>query len=92
MSANDKLNDMNKYSSQYSESFLRRTNLLYLYVDTSDVDYYSKYMSENVITGDMNTSRNMLLAIGLENEEKEKTNDWQTIMDLYYYSINFRLL
>ena len=25
-------------------------------------------------------------------EEKEKTNDWQTIMDLYYYSINFRLL
>lgn len=71
MSAHDKLSDMNKYSSHYSESFLKRTNLLYLYVDTSNVDYYSKFMSENVITGDMNTSRNMLFAIGLENEEKE---------------------
>ena len=42
-----------------------------MYVDTSYVDYYSKFMSENEITGDMNTSRNMLFAIGLENEEKE---------------------
>ena len=24
---------------------------MYLYVDTSNVDYYSKFMSENVITG-----------------------------------------
>ncbi len=71
MSTNDKYNDLVKYSNQYSESFLRRNNLLYLYVDSSNVDYYSEYMSENVITGDMNTAKNMLLAIGLEDDEKE---------------------
>lgn len=71
MSTGDKLNDMIKYSNQYSESFLNRTNLLYLYVDSSNVDYYSDYMNENIATGDMNTARNMLLAIGLEDDEKE---------------------
>lgn len=70
-SASDKLNDMIKYSNQYSESFLTRTNYLYLYVDSSNVDYYSKYMSENVATGDMHTARNMLSAIGLDDDEKE---------------------
>lgn len=71
MSTSDKLNDMIKYSNQYCESFLNRTNLLYLYVDSSDVDYYSDYMNENIATGDMNTAKNMLLAIGLEEDEKD---------------------
>lgn len=71
ISADSKLNDMIKYSNQYSESFLTRTNYLYLYVDSSNVDYYSKYMNENVVTGDMHTARNMLSAIGLEDSEKE---------------------
>lgn len=71
MSANDKLGDMIKCSNEYSESFLTRTNYLYLYVDSSNVDYYSSYMNENVVTGDMNIARNMLSAIGLEDNEKE---------------------
>lgn len=83
MSANDKLGDMIKYSNQYSESFLKRTNLLYLYVDSSNVDYYSEYMNENVITGDMNTARKMLLAIGLENDEKEILTQIDNAWDKY---------
>lgn len=71
MSANDKLNDMIKYSNQYRSSFLDRTNMLYLYVDSSDVDYYSNYMKESITTGDMNNAKNMLTAIGLEESEKE---------------------
>ncbi len=70
MSAGDKLDDMIKYTNQYSESFLNRTNFLYLYVDSSNVDYYSDYMNENIATGDMNTARNMLLAIGINEDEK----------------------
>lgn len=83
MSANDKLGDMIKYSNQYSESFLKRTNLLYLYVDSSNVDYYSEYMNENVITGDMNTARKMLLAIGLEDDEKEILTQIDNAWDKY---------
>ncbi len=71
MSIDNKLNDMIKYSNQYNASFLNRTNLLYLYVDSSNVDYYSDYIKENVATGDMANARNMILAIGLENNEKE---------------------
>lgn len=71
MSAGDKLNDMVKYTNQYNAGFLNRTNLLYLYVDSSNVDYYSDYMKENIATGNMNTARNMLSAIGLEEGERE---------------------
>lgn len=71
ISTNKKLNDMIKYSNQYHTSFLNRTNLLYLYVDSSNVDYYSDYMKETIKTGDMTTARNTLLAIGLEKSEKE---------------------
>lgn len=83
MSANDKLEDMIKYTNQYSESFLKRTNLLYLYVDSSNVDYYSEYMNENVITGDMNTSRKMLSVIGLEDEEKAILTQIDNAWDKY---------
>ena len=71
MSIDNKLNDMIKYSNQYNASFLNRTNLLYLYVESSNVDYYSDYMKENVATGDMENARNMISAIGLEKNEKE---------------------
>ncbi len=71
MSAGNKLNDMIKYANQYYSSFLNRTNMLYLYVDSSNVDYYSEYMKENVATGDMNNAKNMLTAIGLEDSEKD---------------------
>ena len=70
-SADNKLNDMIKYSNQYYSSFLNRTNMLYLYVDSSNVDYYSEYMKENVATGDMNNAKKMLTAIGLEDSENE---------------------
>lgn len=70
-SADNKLNDMIKYANQYHSSFLNRTNMLYLYVDSSNVDYYSEYMKENVATGDMNNAKNMLTAIGLEDSENE---------------------
>lgn len=70
-SADNKLNDMIKYANQYHSSFLNRTNMLYLYVDSSNVDYYSEYMKENVATGDMNNAKNMLTAIGLEDSEKD---------------------
>lgn len=83
MSAHDKLSDINKYSAQYSESFLKRTNLLYLYVDTSDVDYYSKYMNENLISGDMHIAKNMLYAIGLEDAEKEILKQIDNAWDKY---------
>lgn len=71
MSIDNKLNDMIKYSNQYNASFLNRTNLLYLYVESSNVDYYSDYMKENVATGDMSNARNMISAIGLEKNEKQ---------------------
>lgn len=83
MSAHNKLSDMNKYSAQYSESFLKRTNLLYLYVDTSDVDYYSKYMNENLIAGDMHIAKNMLFAIGLDDAEKEILKQIDNAWDKY---------
>ena len=71
MSAENKLNDMIEYSNLYHSSFLNRTNMLYLYVDSSNVDYYSDYMKENVASGDMNSARKMIEAIGLEESEKE---------------------
>lgn len=83
MSADNKLNDMIKYSNQYHSSFLNRTNLLYLYVDSSNVDYYSDYMKENVTTGDMATARKMMQAIGLEKSEKEILSKIDSAWDKY---------
>lgn len=83
MSADNKLSDMIKYSNQYHASFLNRTNMLYLYVDSSNVDYYSEYMKENVATGDMNNAKNMLAAIGLEDSEKEILNQIDSAWEKY---------
>lgn len=83
MSSNNKLNDMIEYSNQYHSGFLNRTNLLYLYVDSSNVDYYSEYMKENVVTGDMALSRKMMLAIGLEKSEKEILSKIDSAWDKY---------
>lgn len=83
MSADNKLNDMIKYSNQYHSSFLSRTNLLYLYVDSSNLDYYSEYMKESVATGDMTLSRKMMLAIGLEKSEKEILSKIDSAWDKY---------
>ncbi len=91
-SVDKKLNDMIKYSNQYRSAFLNRTNLLYLYVDSSNIDYYSDYMNENIKTGDMTYAKNMLLAIGLEENEKEIITKIDNAWDKYLAPVEQKAL
>ena len=52
-----------------------------MHVQKEEVDEYLKLMHQQT-----NDNNNLEILWGVKNEKKEKTNDWQTIMDFYYHS------
>lgn len=84
--------DLMTYSDMYQKGFTEKTNLLYKYVSTSKTDFYKSYVQAASSNGDYIKAKNMLNAIGLEDDEKEIIKQIETAEDKYIVPTEQKIL
>ncbi len=86
--ANSKRSDLVKYSDMYASAYLYSQSELSTFANTENAEHYNNYNNAVSETGTMQGARKVLDEIGLETQEQEVLDEFDSVYSEYIEPVN----